>query len=74
MKNLYASHMRLVYFQRFFAFFSFLFLDSWIEILDILLNNNASHSRFVSSLASSRLESSETLRLLREEEEERTKR
>ena len=40
MKNLfYASHMRLVYFQRFFAFFSFLFLDSWIEILDILLNN-----------------------------------
>lgn len=74
MKNLfYASHMRLVYFQRFFAFFSFLFLDSWIEILDILLNN-ASHSRFVSSLASSRLESSKTLRLLREEEEERTKR
>ena len=74
MKNLYASRMRLVYFhQRFFAFFSFLFLDSWIEILDILLNN-ASHSRFVSSLASSRLESSKTLRLLREEEEERTKR
>jgi len=48
-------------FLLFFHFFFFSFLGQLIGILDILLRNNSHHSkRFVSSLASSRLESSKT--------------
>ena len=59
MKSLCISHASCV-FSTLFCFFSFSFLGQLIGILDILLRNNASHSRFVSSLASSRLESSKT--------------
>ena len=39
MKNLYASHMRLVYFQRFFAFFLFFSWTVGLKFLIFLLHN-----------------------------------
>ena len=59
MKSLMHLTCVLCIFNAFLLFF-FSFLGQLIGILDILLRDNASHSRFVSSLASSRLESSKT--------------